>query len=145
MRGAAAACTLVAAITAAGGALAEHHYFEFLLEEWVVDFMRPTVELSSHQARRVTPFLIPDDNRKAALLINGQYPGPTVEVMENDTVSINVINRMISEATAIHWHGIHPFETPWTDGAVAVTQAGIHPGENFTYTFRAWPAGTHYW
>ena len=22
---------------------------------------------------------------------------------------------------------------------------GIRPGENFTYTFRAWPAGTHYW
>ena len=69
----------------------------------------------------------------------------TAQVMENDTVSINVRNKMISEATTIHWHGIHPFETPWTDGTVGVTQAGIRPGENFTYTFRAWPAGTHYW
>merc|ERR1719460_3138785 len=52
---------------------------------------------------------------------------------------------MISEATSIHWHGIHPVETPWTDGTVGVSQAPIMPGENFTYTFRAWPAGTHYW
>lgn len=46
---------------------------------------------------------------------------------------------------SIHWHGIHPVDTPWTDGAVGVTQAGIRPGGNFTYNFRAWPAGTHYW
>ena len=65
--------------------------------------------------------------------------------MVNDTVSINVRNHLISEAIAIHWHGIHPYETPWTDGAIGVTQAGIRPGENFTYTFRAWPEGTHYW
>jgi len=56
--------------------------------------------------------------------VNGQYPGPTVEVDVNDTVSINVINSLISEATTIHWHGIHPYETPWTDGTIGVTQAG---------------------
>jgi len=66
-------------------------------------------------------------------------------VMENDTVSINVRNHLISEAITIHWHGIHPYETPWTDGAIGVTQAGIRPGENFTYEFKAWPGGTHYW
>eukprot|EP00750_Incisomonas_marina_P007629 INCI15015.4.p2 GENE.INCI15015.4~~INCI15015.4.p2 ORF type:complete len:248 (-),score=32.16 INCI15015.4:124-867(-) len=126
-------------------ATAEHHEFEFVVEEWVVDFLRPTVALKPKAAERVTPFHIPDDHRKGALLVNGQYPGPAIEVMENDTVSINVRNKMISEATTIHWHGIHPFETPWTDGTVGVTQAGIRPGENFTYTFRAWPAGTHYW
>ena len=26
-----------------------------------------------------------------------------------------------------------------------MTQAGIAPGGNFTYRFKAWPAGTHYW
>jgi FtsP/CotA-like multicopper oxidase with cupredoxin domain len=127
-------------------ATAEHHDLEFVVEEWVVDFLRPTIALpKQRKAARQTPFAIPDENRKSAILVNGQYPGPAVEVFENDTVSINVVNRMISEATSIHWHGIHPFETPWTDGTVGVSQAAIAPGENFTYTFRAWPAGTHYW
>ena len=39
-------------------------------------------------------------------------------------VSSLVINSLISEATTIHWHGIHPYETPWTDGTIGVTQAG---------------------
>merc|ERR1711871_105917 len=124
---------------------AEHHTFEFVVEDWVVDFLRPTFGGTKKNSPRKTPFAIPDENRKGAILVNGQYPGPTVEVFENDTVSINVINRCLSESTTIHWHVIHPFETPWTDGTLGVSQAGIRPGENFTYTFRAWPAGTHYW
>lgn len=124
---------------------ADHHEFDFNVEGWVVDFMRPTIPLRPLAARRVSPFSIKDANRKSAILVNGQYPGPTVTVYENDTVSINVRNNLISEAVSIHWHGIHPFETPYTDGAIGVTQAGIRPGENFTYTFRAYPAGTHYW
>merc|ERR1719163_933231 len=118
---------------------------EFLVEDWVVDFMRPTVALKPRSAKRQTPFSIPDANRKGAILVNGQYPGPTVEVFENDTVKINVINNLLSEATTIHWHGIHPVDTPWTDGTYGVSQAAIGPGQNFTYEFRAWPAGTHYW
>jgi len=123
---------------------AEHHSFEWIVEDWVVDFLRPTADLGG-KAKRQTPFKIPEANRKGAILVNGQYPGPTVEVFENDTVSINVVNGMISESTSIHWHGIHPHETPWTDGTVGVTQAPIGPGQNYTYTFKAWPAGTHYW
>eukprot|EP00939_MAST-03C_sp_MAST-3C-sp1_P001867 g1867.t1 len=113
--------------------------YTFDIREWVVDFKRPTV------GPRVTPFKIPEENRKGAILVNGQYPGPTIDVFENDIVKINVINNMISEDTTLHWHGIHPFETPWEDGAVGVTMAGIRPGHNYTYEFRAWPAGTHYW
>merc|ERR1711871_1712569 len=118
---------------------------DFVVEDWVVDFMRPTVALKPRSAKRQTPFNIPDANRKGAILVNGQYPGPTVEVFENDTVKINVINNLLSEATTIHWHGIHPVDTPWTDVTYGVSQAAIAPGSNFTYEFRAWPAGTHYW
>ena len=137
---------LVAAALLSASA-AEHVALTFNVESWVVDFLRPTVVLpqGGSPAQRQTPFHIPDANRKSAILVNGRYPGPAIEVYENDTVSINVVNKMISEATSIHWHGIHPFETPWTDGTVGVSQAAIGPGENFTYTFRAWPAGTHYW
>ena len=78
-------------------------------------------------------------------MINGEYPGTPIEAYENDTVVVHVRNNMISEAATIHWHGIHPYETPWTDGAVGVSQAPILPGNNFSYVFKAWPAGTHYW
>ena len=43
---------------------AEHHNIDFLVEEWVVDFMRPTKSGVKKAAHRVTPFHIPDDNRK---------------------------------------------------------------------------------
>ena len=84
---------------------AEHHTFKFVVEDWVVDFLRPTFGGTKKNSPRKTPFAIPDENRKGAILVNGQYPGPTVEVFENDTVSINVINRCLSESTTIHWHG----------------------------------------
>jgi FtsP/CotA-like multicopper oxidase with cupredoxin domain len=93
---------------------AEHHVFEWVIEDWVVDFMRPTVHLNktgglpwAHPEERKQPFHMAEEQRKHALLINGQYPGPLVDVYENDTVEIKVINKMMSEATTIHWHGIH--------------------------------------
>ena len=80
---------------------------DFLVEEWVVDFFNPT-NYKKRPNDRKTPFNIAEDKRKGAILVNGQYPGPTVEVFENDWVEINVINGMISESTSIHWHGVHP-------------------------------------
>ena len=77
--------------------VAEHHSFDWVVQDWVVDFMRPTVALHPFAARRRTPVNVPDENRKGALMINGQYPGPTIEVNVNGTVSINVHNQMISE------------------------------------------------
>lgn len=120
--------------------LCDIHQYTFHVNKWVVDFMKPTIEDG-----RKTPFDIPEENRKSSILVNGIYPGPVIDVMENDTLSINVINDMITESTTIHWHGIHPYETPWTDGANGVSQYAIQPGKNFTYTFKAWPVGTHYW
>ena len=79
----------------------------------------------------MTPFHIPDENRKGAILVNGVYPGPAVECYVNDTVEITVVNNLLSEATSIHWHGVHPVDQPWADGAAWVTQAPIEPGYNW--------------
>lgn len=86
-----------------------------------------------------------DAVRSAKYLVNGTYPGPTIRCAENDTLEILVINELFSEATTIHWHGIHMPGTPYMDGARSVTQGPIPPGENFTYRFSAWPPGTHYY
>ena len=118
--------------------------YDFYVNEWVVDFKRPTVDLGKH-AKRKTPFNIPQENRKAALLVNGQYPGPLVECDLNDTIKVNVHNDLIAEGITIHWHGVHPHTQPYMDGTLGVSQAAILPGTNFTYEYKAWPVGTHYW
>jgi len=114
------------------------------MRDWVVDFKRPTWSGEGKAARK-KPFDIPDDMRKGAMLVNGVYPGPLLECFENDTLVVTVVNNLLSGATSIHWHGVHPVDEPWMDGAAWVTQAPIGPGQNMTYRFRAWPAGTHYW
>ena len=60
--------------------------YEFVVTEWVVNFLRPTADLG-HRAKRETPFNIPDDKRSVRQLVNGMYPGPAIECYENDTVS----------------------------------------------------------
>lgn len=122
----------------------------WIAEDWVVDFLRPTKDIQGSwpwqkAAKRKTPFHIPEEQRKAALLINGSYPGPKLEVMEGEEVEITVVNALHSDAISIHWHGLHQDGTPFMDGARGVAQAGILPGSNFTYKFTATNAGTHYW
>lgn len=121
-----------------------------VIEEWVVDYLRPTVDLKGYwpwqkDSTRKTPFHIDEELRTTKFLINGTYPGPTLRCNENDTMEITVVNNLFSESTTIHWHGIHMPGTPYMDGARDVTQAPILPGQNFTYRFLAWPPGTHYY
>lgn len=79
------------------------------------------------------------------ILINGQFPGPTLEVMEGAEVAIRVINKLEKEALAIHWHGIHMRNNVWMDGVPFVTQCPIFPRQSFTYRFIADPPGTHWY
>jgi len=122
----------------------------FVIEEWVVDYLRPTVDMKGFwpwetESTRIKPFKIAESERGVKYMINGEYPGPTLRAFENDTFEITVVNQLFSEATTIHWHGMHPIEQPYMDGARDVTQAPILPGQNFTYRFQAYPPGTHYY
>ncbi len=90
-------------------------------------------------------------------LVNGMYPGPTVDVTDggvypspqplsslclivviypvcvfSDLVEITVVNHLGSAAVTIHWHGLSQRGTPYMDGTRSVSQAGILPGTNFT-------------
>eukprot|EP00267_Zea_mays_P045574 XP_020397881.1 putative laccase family protein isoform X2 [Zea mays] len=68
------------------------------------------------------------------ITVNGQYPGPTLEVREGDTLVINVVNRAQYNVT-IHWHGIRQMRTGWADGPEFVTQCPIRPGGSYKYRF----------
>ncbi|CAO2825742.1 unnamed protein product [Amaranthus hypochondriacus] len=69
-----------------------------------------------------------------AITVNGQFPGPTLEVFEGDTLVVNVVNRAKYNVT-VHWHGIRQMRTGWADGPEFVTQCPIRPGGSYTYRF----------
>jgi hypothetical protein len=77
----------------------------------------------------------PDCYKKLVITINGRTPGPTIFAQQNDTVIVEVKNSLLTENTAIHWHGIRQIGTPWFDGTEGVTQCPILPGDTFVYKF----------
>lgn len=70
---------------------------------------------------------------------NGSSPGPTIEVVEGDTVRIFVTNHL-NEPTTVHWHGI--ILPNGMDGISGLTQRPIPPGETFKYEFTLKQNGT---
>ncbi|KAM0822205.1 hypothetical protein ACQ4PT_071655 [Festuca glaucescens] len=73
-------------------------------------------------------------NEHNIITVNGQFPGPTLEVREGDTLVISVVNHAQYNVT-IHWHGIRQFRTGWADGPEFVTQCPIKPGGSYKYRF----------
>ncbi|XP_021714136.1 L-ascorbate oxidase-like [Chenopodium quinoa] len=85
----------------------------------------------------------PDCYKKLVITINGMFPGPTITAEEGDTIVVEVTNNLVTENTAIHWHGIRQIGTPWADGTEGVTQCPIIPGDTFVYKFVVDRAGTY--
>ncbi|KAI7896214.1 multicopper oxidase-domain-containing protein [Mucor mucedo] len=75
--------------------------------------------------------------------VNGVWPPPPVECTEDDTLVINVNNKL-NINTALHTHGMFQNNTGYMDGPVGVTQCPIAPGEKFTYEFVVAQHGS-YW
>ncbi|XLU63837.1 hypothetical protein S245_023046 [Arachis hypogaea] len=73
-------------------------------------------------------------NTRSAITVNGQLPGPTLEVNNGDTLIVKVINKARYNVT-IHWHGVRQIRTGWSDGPEFVTQCPIRPGDSYTYRF----------
>jgi FtsP/CotA-like multicopper oxidase with cupredoxin domain len=51
--------------------------------------------------------IAPDGYEKSAMLVNGQFPGPTIEADWGDWIEVTVHNAITNpeDGTAIHWHG----------------------------------------
>ncbi|KAK8596347.1 hypothetical protein V6N12_064843 [Hibiscus sabdariffa] len=50
------------------------------------------------------------------LVVNGQFPGPTIYVHKGDTVFVNVHDHGDYGLT-IHWHEVKQPRNPWSDGS----------------------------
>ncbi|KAH8110260.1 Fet3 protein [Phellopilus nigrolimitatus] len=83
---------------------------------------------------------------RRAIGVNGSWPPPPIDVSTNDTLVLHAFNSL-SEPTTLHHHGMYFNGVSWMDGAIAVSQCGIPPGETFTYTVPVNASGQHgsYW
>ncbi|XP_031497903.1 laccase-3-like [Nymphaea colorata] len=91
----------------------EVHKYEFVVQETPVKRLCKTTDV---------------------ITVNGQYPGPLIEVRTGDQLVITAINMCKYDVT-LHWHGIIQFRTGWADGPEFVTQCPIKPGGTYTYRF----------
>jgi len=76
-----------------------------------------------------------------ATAVNGSLPAPVLRVLEGDTVTLRVTNRL-HDLTSIHWHGM--ILEAAMDGVPGISFPGVAPGETFTYRFKVRQSGT-YW
>ncbi|XP_052198008.1 L-ascorbate oxidase homolog [Diospyros lotus] len=75
--------------------------------------------------------VFPLGSKQRGILINGQFPGPTIDSITNDNVIVNVINKM-DEPFLITWNGIKQRKSSWQDGVLG-TNCPIPPNSNWTY------------
>ncbi|TKY56533.1 Laccase-13 protein [Spatholobus suberectus] len=93
-------------IIASLASAAENHYHEFVIQTTPVKRLCRTQNI---------------------LTVNGQFPGPTVEARNGDSLAIKVTNGGPYNIS-IHWHGLRMLRNPWADGPSYVTQCPIQPG-----------------
>jgi iron transport multicopper oxidase len=58
---------------------------------------------------------------------------------------VNLQNNLGNQTTSLHFHGMYQQGTTVYDGGTGIAQCPIMPGDSFTYTFTANPAGTHWY
>lgn len=87
----------------------------------------------------------PDGIEREVLLVNGQFPGPTIEANWGDTIKVHVRNSMQNNGSAIHFHGVRQLYSNQMDGVQSLTQCPIAPGSNYTYTWRAEQYGSSWY
>ena len=88
-----------------------------------------------------------DGGTKAkAMLINGGFPGPTIEADWGDQIQVTVVNNLVTNGTSIHWHGIRQLNSNNMDGTTGITECPLPPnGGTRTYTFLATQYGSSWY
>jgi FtsP/CotA-like multicopper oxidase with cupredoxin domain len=79
------------------------------------------------------------------MLVNGVFPGPTLEADWGDTIQVTIHNQLETNGTSIHWHGLRMVGNNINDGVNGVTECPIPPGSSKTYTFVARQYGTSWY
>ena len=101
--------------------------------------------LTENDTSCTSAFTVDGVTFRSFIAVNGQIPGPTLIVYYEQTVHVNVENRMEDDPTTVHWHGLRQNKTPWMDGMEHLTQCTIQPRSSFDYIFKAYPSGTFWY
>jgi len=138
--------------------------------------MNPLYNTSEPPRERVFNMVVrreeraPDGVTRLMYTINGEFPGPTLEVTEGDTVVVRVRNEIFDDYVlpeppmssklesvhknndtdrkfSLHWHGMSMRGTQGADGASAFTTCALKPGDEREYRFLAHKedVGTHWY
>ncbi|KAK2426597.1 hypothetical protein P8452_41214 [Trifolium repens] len=78
--------------------------------------------------------LSPLGTPQQVILINGQFPGPRLDLITNDNVILNLVNKL-DEPFLLTWNGIKQRKNSWQDGVLG-TNCAIPPNSNYTYKFQ---------
>ncbi|KZF22459.1 multicopper oxidase [Xylona heveae TC161] len=87
----------------------------------------------------------PDGVSRDVLLINGIFPGPTIEANWGDTVVVHFKNNLQTNGSSLHFHGVRQNKTNQMDGTVSITQCPVAPGDSYTYTWKASQYGSSWY
>ncbi|KAF2084453.1 multicopper oxidase [Saccharata proteae CBS 121410] len=87
----------------------------------------------------------PGGSCRQMMLINDQFPGPTISGSWGDEFEITVVNNMQYNGTAFHWHGIRQLNNSQYDGANGVSDCPIPPGSSAVYKWKATQYGTSWY
>ncbi|KAL8339705.1 hypothetical protein RB601_006013 [Gaeumannomyces tritici] len=80
--------------------------------------------------------------KSKAMLINNQFPGPIIKADWGDWVEVTVTNRLRTNGTSMHWHGVRMLNNNPNDGANGITECPIPPNASKVYRFRVEQYGT---
>ncbi|KAK8978240.1 hypothetical protein V6N11_063030 [Hibiscus sabdariffa] len=69
------------------------------------------------------------------ILINDQFPGPKLDVVTNNNIILNLINKL-DQPFLLTWNGVKQRKNSWQDGVLG-TNCPIPPNSNYTYKFQA--------
>ncbi|KAE9571468.1 Laccase [Colletotrichum fructicola] len=84
-------------------------------------------------------------SKNTAMLINGAFPGPTIEADWGDHVEVRVVNNLRTNGTSIHWHGLRMFNNNVNDGVNGITECPLAPGSSKTYKWKAEQYGSSWY
>ncbi|KAL2906155.1 L-ascorbate oxidase-like protein [Bienertia sinuspersici] len=79
----------------------------------------------------ISPLGVP----QRGILINGQFPGPTIDCDTNDNILVTIYNNL-DEPFLITWNGVWQRKMSWQDGVVG-TNCPIPPNTNWTYKMQS--------
>jgi FtsP/CotA-like multicopper oxidase with cupredoxin domain len=102
----------------------------------------PEARITEYTLEIAEATLSPAGRPVQALTVNGSMPGPVLRFREGDIARIHVRNRLTTEQTSTHWHGL--LVPNLEDGVPYLTTPPIGPGESRTFEFLLKHSGT-YW